>query len=42
MRKDLSTATESIGQGLADGGLPTFQYIVENSIDAILMTNAEL
>jgi hypothetical protein len=42
MKKKLSTVTESLRRELAEEGLPTFQYIVENSIDAILMTDSEL
>jgi len=38
----MSTVPESLEQQLAEEGLPTFKYIVENSIDAILMTNSEL
>ena len=38
----MSTVTESLEQQLGEGGLRIFKYIVENSIDAILMTDSEL
>jgi PAS domain S-box-containing protein len=42
MRKKISPVTENLRRELAQEGVPTFQYIVENSIDAILMTDADL
>jgi ABC-type sugar transport system substrate-binding protein/signal transduction histidine kinase len=38
----MSTVTESLEQQLVEEGLRIFKYIVENSIDAILMTDSEL
>ena len=38
----MSTVTESLERELVEEGLHTFQYIVEGSIDAILVTDSEL
>jgi PAS domain S-box-containing protein len=38
----MSTVTESLERQLVEEGLPIFKYIVESSIDAILMTDSEL
>lgn len=38
----MSTVTEIMEQQVVEEGLATFKYIVEKSIDAILMTDAEL
>ena len=41
-RKKMLSVSESLERQLAGEGLHIFKYIVENSLDAILMTDSEL